>query len=174
MNEALKIIQQLDYSRSLTTARSHCIELYSLCLAYKPQSVLELGAGIGVSGVAIGLACPTVKATVVDIGLIPRSTPQALWDKYGIQKDYVKSDAGAWLKAAEGQYDFIFHDADHGNKVIPEYHDCWRLTAPGGVLTIHDVDLIHYKKFVLSLKGVYDFHWSYDIRHRALGVIVKA
>lgn len=168
----LEILWALDYSHTYTTARVHCFELFAFCRLLQPRRTLEIGAGFGISGVAIGLGSVGAVATVVDIEHIPRSVPQTLWQKFGIDKEYVKCSAAKFLDGSGDNFDFIFHDAEHGSKVIPEYHAAWRRTQK--MLAIHDVDLIDYRAFVNSLEGVAEYGMTFDSIGRALGYIIKA
>lgn len=166
-------IFELDYSSPITTDVSHCVELYRLCATVRPGRTLELGAGEGVSGVAIGLAlnryCAGAAATVVDLEEIPRRVPMLLWARFGVAKSYVRSDALAYLGTGDDVFDLVFHDADHGPARIPEYELCWRRARK--VLAIHDTDLIDFGRFVASLNGVRRASETRDGRGRALGII---
>ncbi len=79
----LEILGSLDYSHPTTTDRIHCLELFNWCRLFAPASTLELGAGYGISGVAVGLGSGS-EGVVVDNGREVRaSVPRALWQKHG-------------------------------------------------------------------------------------------
>lgn len=172
--EKLTALGQLDFSHRITTEFNHCAELFLLVNALQPKSILEIGAGYGQSGLAIGLAAPDVTPLMVDIEEMPREIPESVWRSYGVHKVYVKDEAGHFL-LGNGDitplFDFIFHDAEHGPTKIPEYRRCWEMTKMA--MAFHDAEMIDYQAFVKSLPDVLYASYSLDARGRALGCIVR-
>jgi precorrin-6B methylase 2 len=165
------IIGLLDDTNPITTARIHLLELYERCRHCNPASILEIGCGWGTSGVAVGLAAPSIIAVMVDDEKeVLAADAFSLWERHGVQKAYIKSEAGEFLKSA-GRFDFVFHDAGHGPHMEDEYRRCWNLTNK--VLMIHDVDKLDWSKFVASLAGVGSSGVSVDRRGRKLGHVIR-
>lgn len=164
----------LDYSRRETTDRAHLATLHRLVKERKPQSILELGAGAGVSGAAIGMAAESsTEQVIVDDGKeFPPDHYQALWQACGVTKTLVVGDSWGFLQSRERQADFIFHDAMHGQGAVREYRRCWELTRPGGVLAIHDVDHIDLPSLVRQFAPE---AWRVlsDDKQRELGIFWK-
>lgn len=129
----------LDDSHQMTTAREHIAELCEI-VEGQQWRILELGSHAGLSTAALAIAAP--ESTVVSVDLcdtVPDEYRREYWSVLGIENiDPIRGDAGRFLRQSQlnlEQWDFIFHDAAHGEAVVHEY-----LTAAGLTtrLAIHD------------------------------------
>lgn len=132
-------LSSIDDSHQMTTAREHIAQLCEI-VAGKEWRILELGSHAGISTAALAIAAP--ESTVVSVDLcdtVCEADRVAYWSLLGIENiQPVEDDAGRFLRQCQlglEPWDFIFHDAAHGDAVLPEY-----LTAAGmcDVLAIHD------------------------------------
>ena len=123
----------------MTTAREHIAELCEIVQGQEWRA-LELGSHAGISTAALAIAAP--ESTIVSVDLcdtVPESSRVAYWETVGVANiQPVADDAGRFLRDCQlhlDSWDFVFHDAAHGDAVLPEY-----LTAAGiaGILAIHD------------------------------------
>jgi len=128
-----------DYSHHMTTAREHIAELCEIVQG-REWRVLELGSHAGISTAAMAIAAP--ESTIVSVDLcdtMPEASRAAYWETLGVANiQPVADDAGRFLRDCQlhlDSWDLIFHDAAHGDAVLPEY-----LTAAGitSILAIHD------------------------------------
>lgn len=132
-------IAVLDDSHPMTTAREHIAQLCHQVVAQEWR-VLELGSHKGISTAAMALAAP--KSTIVSVDLcdtVSQAWRESYWAGFGLTNIIpVQADAGRFLRDSQlrlDAWDFIFHDAVHGEAAVPEY-----LTAAGLAdrLAIHD------------------------------------
>ena len=131
----------VDYSHQMTTAREHIAQLCELVQGQEWR-VLELGSHAGISTAALAIAAQ--ESTIVSVDLcdtVPEANRVAYWEAVGVANiQPVADDAGRFLRECQLHLDawnLIFHDAAHGDAVLPEY-----LTAAGmtGILAIHDFE----------------------------------
>jgi predicted O-methyltransferase YrrM len=131
-------LQSVDDSHQMTTAKSHIAEMCGI-VEGKQWSILELGSHAGISAAAIAMAAPSSRVVSVDLSdTVPQSDRVSYWDGLGVAVAPVTADARAYLSECVSDgvlWDFIFHDAAHGDAVLNEY-----LTAASvcKVLAIHD------------------------------------
>ena len=134
-------LASIDDSHQMTTARGHIADL---CRIVQGQDwrILELGSHAGLSTAALAIAAP--QSTVVSVDLcdtVPESHRVAYWETVGIDNiQPIQADAGRFLRECQlglEPWDFIFHDAVHGEAALAEY-----LTAAGlcSILAIHDFE----------------------------------
>lgn len=134
-------LASIDDGHQMTTARQHIADL---CRIVDGQEwrILELGSHAGISTAALAIAAPA--STVVSVDLcdtVPESHRVAYWETIGIENiQPIQADAGRFLRQCQmglEPWDFIFHDAMHGEAALPEY-----LTAAGmcSILAIHDLE----------------------------------
>lgn len=133
-------LSSIDDSHQMTTARDHIAMLCEIVAGKEDGRLLELGSHAGISTAALAIAAP--ESTVVSVDLcdtVCEADRVAYWSLLGIENiQPVEDDAGRFLRRYQlglEPWDFIFHDAAHGDAVLPEY-----LTAAGmcDVLAIHD------------------------------------
>jgi predicted O-methyltransferase YrrM len=129
----------VDDSHQMTTSKEHVAILCEMAAGIRGR-ILELGSHAGISTAALALASPG--STIVSVDLcdtVPESARTEYWSSLGIANvQPVRADAGAFLRSSQlrlDQWSLIFHDAAHGDAVVPEY-----LTAAGICysLAIHD------------------------------------
>lgn len=178
MEQDFKRIRALDYSHPYTTDVDQCIDLYRHVLQTSPRHVVELGSYGGVSAVALALAARWVGAGVLSVDLcdeIPASARRQLWEGLGL--GFIAS-----LDLASSEYlqmipddsvDFIFHDAAHGDAILPEYMLAWEKVPSGGVLAIHDFERITNAAEFETLLGARRYTVSIDPRGRQLVFLHK-
>lgn len=109
----------------MTTAREHITELCRE-VAGKPWRILELGSHAGISTAAMAMAAQLSEITSVDLcDTVPQSDRERYWAGLGLTNiKPVQADAREFLRASlatNRQWDFVFHDAVHGEAAMPEY-----------------------------------------------------
>ncbi len=128
----------LDDSHPMTTWRGH-IQMLAYA-ARNCRTILELGSHQGFSTAAMAIAAPEARIVSVDLcDTIPQEQRVEYWKSLGIKNICpVKDDAAAYLarclRSGE-KFDFVFHDAVHGDAAADEYMACSRI---GKMLAIHD------------------------------------
>lgn len=105
-----------------------------------PQRILEIGTAVGLSSVAMLLACPDAKLTTVELEEERYVEAKENFVRFGVS-DRVTAhlgDAGEILAMMDGEFDFVFLD---GPKAQYEKYlfDLKRLMKKGGVLFADDV-----------------------------------
>ena len=133
-------LSSVDDSHQMTTAREHIAMLCEIVCGKEDGRILELGSHAGISTAALAIAAP--ESTVVSVDLcdtVCQEDRVAYWSLLGIENiQPIQDDAGRFLRQCQlhlESWDFVFHDAAHGDAVLPEY-----LTAAGicDALAIHD------------------------------------
>lgn len=158
----------MDDSHQMTTAREHIQEI--ACAASHSRTILELGSHQGFSAAAIAIANPQAQVVSVDLcDTIPQEQRVEYWNKLGIKNIFpVNSDAASYLAMClrkRETFDFIFHDALHGDRAADEYISCSELTQ---ALAIHDWEQLG-SNYQEDLKNRFHY-WneSSDVRGRFL------
>jgi predicted O-methyltransferase YrrM len=131
-------LNDVDDSHTMTTDKKHIAMLCDI-VENKEYSILELGSYLGISTAALALASPKSSIIAVDLcDHIPNSYRINYWDNLGIKNiKAVQQYAQAFLINTNSNFDFIFHDAVHGNRAINEYLLCSEKTK---ILAIHDFE----------------------------------
>jgi predicted O-methyltransferase YrrM len=162
-----EFVDSVDDSHQMTTSRCHIRLLAEL--AAEAETVLELGSHAGISTAAMALAAP--KATVVSIDLcdtIPQWSRVAYWESLGIRNiTPVAGAAGEFLRTAPHVFDLVFHDAVHGDLVVPEYLRCAEI---GRVVAIHDFEQLSPANADLVIARFAEHSTTPDERGRLLFV----
>lgn len=132
-------LRGVDCSHQMTTAPEHIAALCEV-VAGMNWEVLELGSHAGISTAALALAAPESNVVSVDLcDTIPEAVRVAYWATLGIASiQPVAGDAWEFLRWCQTHiiyWDFIFHDAAHGDRVLHEYTAAASMTK---VLAIHD------------------------------------
>lgn len=134
-------VARMDDTHQMTTAKEHLVEL---CCVVQGQEwrILELGSHAGLSTAALAIAAPASTVVSVDLSdTVPESHRLAYWETFSVDNiQPIQADAGRFLRECQlglEPWDFIFHDAVHGEGALPEY-----LTAAGmcSILAIHDFE----------------------------------
>ena len=108
--------------------------------AVKPQRILEIGTAVGLTSVAMLLACPEAKLTTMELEEERYVEAKENFAHFGVT-DRVTAhlgDAGEILAMMDGEFDFVFLD---GPKAQYEKYlfDLKRLMKTGAVLFADDV-----------------------------------
>jgi predicted O-methyltransferase YrrM len=130
----------VDDSHQMTTAREHIAFLCEIVAGQDGWRILELGSHAGISTAALAIAAPESMVVSVDLcDTVCEADRVAYWALLELENiQPVQADAGRFLRDCQlglEPWDMIFHDACHGDAVLPEY-----LTAAGlcDTLAIHD------------------------------------
>ena len=128
-------------SRGIPVADDETLQFLLLTLAMsKPQRILEIGTAVGLSSVAMLLACPEAKLTTMELEEERYIEAKENFAYFGVT-DRVTAhlgDAGEILAMMDGEFDFVFLD---GPKAQYEKYlfDLKRLMKKGGILFADDV-----------------------------------
>ena len=105
-----------------------------------PNRILEIGTAVGLSSVAMLLACPNAKLTTMELEEERYVEAKANFAHFGVTERVTAhlGDAGEILAMMDGEFDFVFLD---GPKAQYEKYlfDLKRLMKKGGVLFADDV-----------------------------------
>ena len=128
-------------SRGIPVADDETLNFLLLTLAMtKPQRILEIGTAVGLSSVAMLLACPGAKLTTMELEEERYLEAKANFAHFGVTNRVTAhlGDAGEILAMMDGEFDFVFLD---GPKAQYEKYlfDLKRLMKKGAVLFADDV-----------------------------------
>jgi predicted O-methyltransferase YrrM len=174
-------ILSLDDSHGYTTDINHIYELFAAALDRNCKSIVEIGSYLGVSTLALSYLqrfYPLHSIVSVDLcDEILSDYRQNYWNKNGV--NYIESkDCSSWdfinnAKQNGIKYDFIFHDAQHGDTVVPEYIALSTMINEGGVLTMHDLDQITDLNDLISKINFKSHKLITDSKGRTTGIFYK-
>lgn len=139
MTDWRQFVESLDDSHPMTTDKKHIAQLCQL-VEGKSWRILELGSHAGLSAAAMALAAPLSKLTAVDLcDTIPESARVSFWKSIGVDNiQPVAEPADDYLNACPtSEFDFVFHDADHGAEAFFEYLRCSQVAR---IVAIHDFE----------------------------------
>lgn len=128
-------------ARGIPVADDETLQFLLLTLAMtKPLRILEIGTAVGLSSVAMLLACPNAKLTTIELEEERYIEAKRNFVDFGVT-DRVTAhlgDAGEILAMMDGEFDFVFLD---GPKAQYEKYlfDLKRMMKKGGVLFADDV-----------------------------------
>ena len=128
-------------ARGIPVADDETLQFLLLTLAMtKPLRILEIGTAVGLSSVAMLLACPNAKLTTIELEEERYIEAKRNFADFGVT-DRVTAhlgDAGEILAMMDGEFDFVFLD---GPKAQYEKYlfDLKRLMKKGAVLFADDV-----------------------------------
>ena len=128
-------------SRGIPVADNETLNFLLLTLAMtKPQRILEIGTAVGLSSVAMLLACPNAKLTTMELEEERYVEAKQNFAHFGVTERVTAhlGDAGEILAMMDGEFDFVFLD---GPKAQYEKYlfDLKRLMKKGAVLFADDV-----------------------------------
>lgn len=128
-------------SRGIPVADDETLNFLLLTLAMtKPQRILEIGTAVGLSSVAMLLACPNAKLTTMELEEERYVEAKQNFAHFGVTERVTAhlGDAGEILAMMDGEFDFVFLD---GPKAQYEKYlfDLKRLMKKGAVLFADDV-----------------------------------
>ena len=128
-------------SRGIPVADDETLNFLLLTLAaMRPKRILEIGTAVGLSSVAMLLACPSARLTTMELEEERYTEAKENFADFGVS-DRVNAylgDAGEILAMMDGEYDFVFLD---GPKAQYEKYlfDLKRLMKKGALLFADDV-----------------------------------
>ena len=128
-------------SRGIPVADDETLNFLLLTLAAtRPKRILEIGTAVGLSSVAMLLACPSARLTTMELEEERYTEAKENFADFGVS-DRVNAylgDAGEILAMMDGEYDFVFLD---GPKAQYEKYlfDLKRLMKKGALLFADDV-----------------------------------
>ena len=128
-------------SRGIPVADDETLNFLLLTLEMtKPQRILEIGTAVGLSSVAMLLACPNAKLTTMELEEERYLEAKENFAHFGVTErvNAHLGDAGEILAMMDGEFDFVFLD---GPKAQYEKYlfDLKRLMRKGAVLFADDV-----------------------------------
>ena len=128
-------------NRGIPVADDETLNFLLLTLAMtKPQRILEIGTAVGLSSVAMLLACPNAKLTTMELEEERYVEAKQNFAHFGVTERVTAhlGDAGEILAMMDGEFDFVFLD---GPKAQYEKYlfDLKRLMKKGAVLFADDV-----------------------------------
>ncbi len=141
IDEKLAALRADALARDIPVADEETLNFLLLTLeTCRPQSILEIGTAVGLSGVAMLKACPNAKLTTIELEEERYLEAKENFVKFGVEKrvNAYLGDAGEILSMMDGQFDFVFLD---GPKAQYEKYlfDLKRLMKKGAVLFSDDV-----------------------------------
>lgn len=151
----------LNYDDPNVTSLSHLITIHNFAKYFTFGLALEIGSYQGHSTLALASAIRTVSYDI---------SPEWEQQRQEFLKDYNVEWhlAGSYYALQETRsFDIIFHDADHGNSIVPELVGFWDKVKPGGLLIVHDTEQI---TIPLPFNPLYQ---TKDNRGRELSVYLK-
>ena len=141
INEEIIARRKDALARGIPVADDETLQYLLVTLAMaKPKSILEIGTAVGLSSVAMLLACPEAKLTTMELEEERYVEAKENFAHFGVT-DRVTAhlgDAGEILAMMDGEFDFVFLD---GPKAQYEKYlfDLKRLMKTGAVLFADDV-----------------------------------
>lgn len=128
-------------ARGIPVADDETLNFLLLTLAaFKPTRILEIGTAVGLSSVAMLLACPTARLTTMELEEERYREAKQNFADFGVAErvNAYLGDAGEILAMMDGEFDFVFLD---GPKAQYEKYlfDLKRLMKKGAVLFADDV-----------------------------------
>ncbi|MBQ7880124.1 MAG: O-methyltransferase [Clostridia bacterium] len=128
-------------ARGIPVADDETLNFLLLTLAaFKPTRILEIGTAVGLSSVAMLLACPTARLTTMELEEERYREAKRNFADFGVAErvNAYLGDAGEILAMMDGEFDFVFLD---GPKAQYEKYlfDLKRLMKKGAVLFADDV-----------------------------------
>lgn len=136
------ILFGLDYTHLWTTDVRHIWDIHDEAAKYKFGRALELGSYMGHSTLALALA--GLDVTVYDIDTTRLQYRQDLLKRHGYKVKWNQLPSSDALQFEQQDFTVIFHDAEHGNQIIPELVEMWeKLLLSGGVLIVHDTEQLN-------------------------------
>lgn len=141
IDERIKEKRAQALERGIPVADDETLNFLLLTLAaVNPKRILEIGTAVGLSSVAMLLACPTARLTTMELEEERYLEARENFVEFGVQ-DRVNAymgDAGEILAMMDGEFDFVFLD---GPKAQYEKYlfDLKRLMKKGAILFADDV-----------------------------------
>lgn len=113
-----------------------------LAAATNAQTIIEIGTGLGVSGLWMFSGAPEATLTSIDLEVDHQQTAKRAFADFGIPANQARLIAGRALEVLprmnEGSYDLVLVDADPGS-VIEYVEHALRLVRVGGTVLVPHV-----------------------------------
>ena len=141
IDERIARLRKQALDREIPVADDETLQFLLLTVkALQPKRILEIGTAVGLSGLAMLLACPEARLTTMELEEDRYLEAKENFASLGV-KDRVTAylgDAGEILAMMDGEYDFVFLD---GPKAQYEKYlfDLKRLMKKGATLFADDV-----------------------------------
>ena len=141
IDERVATLRKQALERGIPVADDETLQyLLVMLAATKPKRILEIGTAVGLSSVAMLLACPDARLTTMELEEDRYLEAKRNFADFGVS-DRVNAylgDAGEILAMMNGEFDFIFLD---GPKAQYEKYlfDLKRLMKKGAILFADDV-----------------------------------
>ncbi len=141
IDERVSALRKDALARGIPVADDETLNFLLLTLAMtKPRRILEIGTAVGLSTVAMLLACPWAKVTTMELEEERYVEAKENFVRFGVAERVTAhlGDAGEILAMMDGEFDFVFLD---GPKAQYEKYlfDLKRLMKKGAVLFADDV-----------------------------------
>jgi predicted O-methyltransferase YrrM len=163
-------LDSVDDSHSMTTAKEHIREICRVAEKLQGGLIVELGSHAGISAAALALAAPRSVVVSVDLcDTVSELERVECWARLGIENIIpVEAAAADYVRAMPRPADLIFHDADHGDRVVPEYIAA---AAKCKTLAIHDWEQLSFES-QQAVMGLFKTWWypEPDARGRFLWI----
>lgn len=142
-DEVLARARERGYELGVTPVGTGAAALLTVLAAHSSaRTAVEIGAGVGVSGVSLlrGFSAQTV-FTTIDVDVDHLSAARQAYAEAGIPASRTRTISGrakdVLPRLTTGAYDFVLIDADKGG-VIEYVEHAIRLLRGGGMLVLHD------------------------------------
>ncbi|MDE5766319.1 MAG: O-methyltransferase [Clostridia bacterium] len=140
-SDLVREIRRNAFGRGIPVSSDETLAYLCTCaLMAKPQSILEIGTAVGVSGICMLEQCTAAHLTTIEFNPDFATEAENNFAKAHMsdRATVVRGDAAEVLPALEGQYDFIFLDGPKVQyvKYLPQLK---RLLKKSGTLFADDV-----------------------------------
>lgn len=158
-----------------STSLQHLMELHYTAKKKRYGKALEIGTFKGHGAAAIARAC--MNLDTVDTNIEHSfANRQAITDNGRWPIEFIDGvgynflwDCGKIGK----RYDFIFHDSEHGSKIIPELSLAFELVlADNGIMMVHDVDALDLTELLTAISPKH-YTITTDAKGRQMGTFYK-
>lgn len=127
----------LDYSHPYVTDRSHILTIHHFASHYYGGLALELGSYQGHSTLALAMAGLSVVSYDLDTTCLVQR--KHLLSAFKVEWRTLHSSQSLHERR---KFDVVFHDAEHGNAIVPELEALWLKITNQGILIVHDSEQI--------------------------------
>ena len=164
---AARINNQVFGAKVDSDISEHLSNLYNVCLAKRPNSILELGTRGGESTRVFIKYCEDFQkiGMSIDLDPCPQWMESRKWNHYvgdDIEIGKVVTSSGKWPDGSPfSNIDLIFLDSSHEYEhTLRELELYFPLISPKGILILHDTNL--QNQVTRKLSGKVNFGWNND------------
>jgi predicted O-methyltransferase YrrM len=159
----MESLLNLDYSNPCVTCKSHILAIHCLARYYSSGTALEIGSFQGHATLALASAGLRVISYDIDTEYI--SQRESLLKDFDVEWNKMRSDHSLLDTRS---FDIIFHDADHGNKIVHELEALWPKVKVNGLFVIHD-----FEQITIPVSFTNCIYKTKDVRGRELAIFRK-